>query len=35
MWIILVGISIALAVEGFRQHKELDSFLDEKNPAEK
>jgi hypothetical protein len=34
MWLILIGVSVALVVEAVRQHRDLKKFLDEKNPAE-
>jgi hypothetical protein len=34
MWLILIGVSVALVVEAVRQNRDLEKFLDEKNPAE-
>jgi hypothetical protein len=35
MWILLLSASLALVFEAFRHRKDLDRFLDEKNPSEK
>jgi hypothetical protein len=34
MWLILIGVSVALVVEAIRQNRDLEKFMDEKKPAE-
>lgn len=35
MWILLLSASLALVVEAIRHRKDLDRFMNEKNPSEK
>jgi hypothetical protein len=35
MWLILLGVSVALVVEALRQSKDLDRFMNKREPLEK